>query len=233
MSMDIESNYRDEQVAAEPETAFEAQITGRLKDVHTMLPGIIDSFDEDTQTARVQPAIKRIFSERGPVNLPLCVDVPVCFPGGGGMFLTFPVAPGDECCLHFSERCIDFWFDQGGVQLPAEYRMHDYSDAFAVVGVNSKPNVLGGFQTDAVELRNRARTVRVTMKADGTIENANSAGSTILSPAGKLTINAPGGLEINANITHTGTITSNGKNVGSTHTHGGVVPGGGTSGPPV
>lgn len=230
--MDIEANYRDEQVAADADNAHAAQIDGRLKNLHTLLPGIIDSFDPATQTAKVQPAIKRIFTERGAVSLPLCVDVPVEFPGGGGFFLTFPVQPGDECTLSFSERCIDFWFDQGGVQLPAEYRTHDLSDAFARVGVNSKPNALGSFQTGAVELRNRARTVRVTMKADGTIENVNAAGSTILSPAGKFTINAPGGVEINGNVVHAGTITSNSKNIGSTHTHGGVQPGGGTSGAP-
>lgn len=231
--MDIAGNNRDEQVAATNEDAFAAQVDGRLKDVHTLLPGIIASFDSVKQTASVQPAIKRIFTERGPVNLPLCVDVPVEFPGGGGFFLTFPVKPGDECTLAFSERCIDFWFINGGVQLPAEYRLHDLSDAFARVGVNSQPNKLAAFQTNAVELRNRARTTRVTMKEDGTIENVNATGSTVLSPAGKFTINAPGGVEINGDIVSTGTLQNNGKNVGSTHTHSGVQPGGGTSGQPV
>lgn len=196
--MDSRDTQRDEQLAATPEAAFEAQIEGRLKQLHTMLPGIVQSFNPATQTASVQPAIKRIFTEQGAVNLPLCVDVPVEFPGGGDFFLTFPVKAGDECILVFSERCIDNWFQQGGTQEPAEYRLHDLSDAVALVGLNSQPKNIPSFNSTDVELRDRGRTVRVTMKPDGTIENVNSQGSTILSAAGKFTINAPQGFEVNA-----------------------------------
>ena len=154
---------RDQQLTGTPEEAHAAQIDGRLKDLHTCMPGIIASFDPDTQTASVQPAIKRIFTEKGAVNLPLCVDVPVQFPGGGDFFLTFPVKPGDECMLHFSERCIDFWHANGGVQLPGEYRLHDLSDAMATVGINSQPRKIGSFNTTGAELRTRggATFVRV------------------------------------------------------------------------
>lgn len=190
--------FRDQQQAASAETAAGAQIEGRLKDLHTCMPGIIASFDPDLQTASVQPAIKRIFTEKGPVNLPLCVDVPVEFPGGGDFFMTFPVKPGDECILLFSERAIDLWFESGGTQSPAEYRLHDLSDGMALVGINSKPKKIPSFNPDDVELRDRDRTVRVTMKHDGTIENVNPVGSTVLSAAGKFTVNAPGGFEVNA-----------------------------------
>lgn len=189
---------RDQQLTATQEEAHSAQIESRLKNLHTCMPGIIAAFDPVTQTASVQPAIKRIFTEKGSVNLPLCVDVPVQFPGGGGFFLTFPVAAGDECILYFSERCIDFWHVNGGTQLPAEYRLHDLSDAIAAVGLNSQPNKISAFSDTDTELRNRARTVRVTMKPDGTIENVNQGGRTTLSDAGKFTIVAPGGFEVNA-----------------------------------
>lgn len=189
---------RDQQLTATQEAAHAAQIDSRLKDLHTCLPGIVHSFDPDTQTASVQPAIKRVFTEKGAVYLPLCVDVPVAFPGGGDFFLTFPVKAGDECVLQFSERCIDFWHAFGGIQLPAEYRLHDLSDAFATVGINSQPHKITAFSSTDTELRNRARTVRVTMKPDGTIENVNQGGRTTLSAAGKFTIIAPGGFEVNA-----------------------------------
>lgn len=229
---------RDQQVTATPEEAAAAQIEGRLKDLHTCLPGIIASFDPVTQTASVQPAIQRIFTERGGVNLPLCVDVPVQFPGGGDFFLTFPVKAGDECILQFSERCIDFWHASGGVQLPAEYRLHDFSDAMATVGLNSQPKKLTDLQMTGAELRTRSRSTYIRLE-EGTIYikgnivhegNVQQAGNTTRqgtsSTTGKITgqggmqVSGGSGVSMSGNIDHnSGTITSNGKNIGSTHNH--------------
>lgn len=254
---------RDEQLTSTTDEAHAAQIHGRLKDLHTCLPGIIASFDPTTQTASVQPAIKRIFTENGAVNLPLCVDVPVAFPGGGDFFLTFPVKAGDECILWFSERAIDNWHVSGGTQTPAEYRLHDLSDGIAIVGLNSQPQKIGSFNATDTELRNRARNVRVTMKPDGTVETVNSAGSHILSAAGAMTINAPQGTTINSpqitlngNVTYIGNMNGQAGNGGTgnastpgtitattdvigggkslaTHVHSGVQTGGGNTGQPV
>lgn len=255
-------NQKVAQLATTQDEAHAAQIEGRLKDLHTCLPGIIHKFDPVTQTAEVQPAVKRIFIEKGAVNLPMCVDVPVAFPGGGDFFLTFPVKVGDECILHFSERAIDFWHFNGGVQLPAEYRLHDLSDAFAVVGVNSQPKKIPSFNATDTELRDRNRTVRTTMKPDGTVETVNANGSYLLSSAGAMTINAPAGTTINSpqivlngNVTYVGNMSGQAGNGGvgnatipgtltaetdvigggkslKTHTHGGVTPGGGNTAAP-
>jgi hypothetical protein len=150
-----EDAQSDEQLAALAEDAISVAIEARLKEVHTCLPGIVQKFDPTTQTATVQPAIQRIFIDKGPVKLPLCVDVPVQFPAGGDFVLTFPVHANDECLLVFSERAIDFWWDRGGVQLPAEYRMHDLSDAYAIVGVSSRKRFLSNFNASGAELRTR------------------------------------------------------------------------------
>lgn len=154
---------RDVAAVDEASAAIASHIDERAMDLHTCLPGHIVSFDSDNQTAKVQPGIQRIFAQQGAVNLPELVDVPVCFPGGGGYFMTFPVAQGDECVLVFSERAIDFWWQNGGVQLPAEYRTHDLSDAFAFVGVNSKPHRLSSMRADGAELRTRDGSTRVSL----------------------------------------------------------------------
>jgi hypothetical protein len=219
---------RDAQVSGGQEEAYSAQIEGRLKDLHTCLPGIIVSFDPATQTASVQPAVKRIFTERGAVNLPVCVDVPVAFPGGGDFFLTFPVKANDECILLFSERAIDYWHANGGTQLPAEYRLHDLSDGIAQVGLNSQPKKLTALQMDGAELRTRDRMTFLR-----------------LTP-GKIYIK--GDLDLQGNLTQTGnqSVTGNttavtvtgttdviaaGKS-GKAHTHSGVLTGGGNTGSP-
>ncbi|CRL45415.1 hypothetical protein SGGMMB4_03116 [Sodalis glossinidius str. 'morsitans'] len=91
-----------------------------LSQLRVALPGIIQSFDAEAITCTVQPAIKGVISDAQgraqSVALPLLVDVPVIFPRGGGVTLTFPVAVGDECLVVFADRCIDFWWQNGGVQ---------------------------------------------------------------------------------------------------------------------
>ncbi|EHF8259117.1 hypothetical protein B8Z58_005063, partial [Enterobacter roggenkampii] len=116
------------------------------------MPGVIESFDPDSVTASVRPAIKGYdggTEDDGWIELPLLVDVPVIFPRGGGCTLTFPVKAGDECLLIFADRCIDFWWQNGGVQKPVDMRMHDLSDAFAIVGPQSQAHKISGISTSA------------------------------------------------------------------------------------
>ena len=198
--------YDDIQDMRSLEQAIIGHVDSAIKNLHTCLPGIIVSFDPVKQTAQVQPALKRVFAETGAVNLPVCVDVPVVFPGGGGYFLTFPVAPGDECLLMFSERCIDYWYASGGTQEPAEYRTHDYSDGIAIVGLNSQPRKLSGLNMSATELRHRTGGARIRLFSDS------------------VEIVAPSGVSITGNVVVTGEVTANGIPL-SAHVHGGVAAG--------
>ena len=78
---------RDEELAATHDDVLEVKMRDRLKELHTALPGIIQSFDPATQTAVVQPALNRIWipaddgSGGGSIPIPLCSNVPVQFPG--------------------------------------------------------------------------------------------------------------------------------------------------------
>lgn len=145
---------------ADSEEALRAAFQGMRAGLWTCLPGIVQSFNTDDPgnvTAVVQPALKGVV--QGPdgnysaVNLPLLPDVPVVFPRGGGCTLTFPIQPGDECLVVFASRCIDGWWQSGGVQLPMEPRFHDLSDGFAILGPQSKPNKISNISTTAVQLR--------------------------------------------------------------------------------
>ncbi len=193
------SDLRDQQQqAANQNTADSEAIDNALKNLHTFVPGIIHSFDPDTQTAQVQPAIKRIFVEKGAVNLPLCLDVPIHFLKCGPFCITGPVAPGDECLLGFFERAIDRWFAAGGVQEPSEYRMHNLSDGFAIVGISSLPSVIPGFNPTDIEIRKLDGSAKIKINPAGVITQQTGAASTVLDPAGTFTINAPAGFIVNA-----------------------------------
>ena len=161
-----------------PERAQHEELFDRLSlRLNTCLPGIIKSFDAATQTCTVTPAIMMSTYEdgvQGAEQLPDIQQVPLFFPFAvlGGFALTLPVQAGDTCLLIFSQRCIDNWHELGGVQ-PSEStiggRHHDLSDAFALCCAPSLIDVLGGYATDGIELRNRTQDVSIKLTDDDVV----------------------------------------------------------------
>jgi hypothetical protein len=141
----------------DPIVGLSVALNGWQSKIQTAVPGIIQSFNPDDMTCTVQPAISgQVRDETGAltgIELPLLVDCPVQFPAGGGCTLTFPVKAEDECLIVFSSRCIDSWWQSGGVQAQPELRMHDLSDGFALLGFRSQPRVIGGISGTAAQLR--------------------------------------------------------------------------------
>jgi len=190
----------------------------------TAIPGIIQNFNPLHMTCTVQPSIKGrtfIAGTVTDVNLPLLVDCPVQFPAGGGCSLTFPVVLGDECLVVFSSRCIDAWWQSGGVQAQAEMRMHDLSDGFVLLGFRCVPRVLPAISSAAVQIRSDDGLA--FMELNPTTHEVN--------------IKSPGATNITGNLNVTGTITASVDVVGGgkslkNHTHGGVQTGGGNTGAP-
>lgn len=166
------------QLLNDAEEAMRLALDGRQSCIWTALPGIIQSVDFDAMTCEVQPAIKgSIEDENGAielVNLPLLTDVPICFPNSNGFILTFPLAAGDEVLVVMASRCIDAWWQSGGVQKPMEARMHDLSDGFAIPGPRSQARLIDGISSSEVQLRNAAGTVYLSLTAGGKIGFQNA-----------------------------------------------------------
>lgn len=111
--------------------------------IRVAMPGIIRGWDKDTQTVKVQLAIREKISKGGEVKemeIPLLVDVPVVMPIFGGYCFVATPKDGDECLVVFADMCIDAWWQSGGVQSQADKRRHDLSDGFAIMGCWSQPN---------------------------------------------------------------------------------------------
>lgn len=180
--------------------------------LQTCMPGIIKEVDLERMTVTVQPAIQAHARQADGglelLDFPLLRDVPLHFPSGGGCTLTFPVKAGDECLLVFSSRCIDLWWQNGGVQAPFEVRRHDLSDAFALVGVRSQPRVISGISADSVQLRSDDGASSITLNPDAQEITLQAT-----------TIKVVGSLEVQGNASIQGTLTNNDVPVGSTHTH--------------
>ena len=186
----------------DPEETQRIAMEAHQAKLWTALPGIVQSFDPDKQTCVVQPSIKgRVRSPDGSVrsiNMPLLLDCPVQWQGGGGVTLTFPIKPNDECLVVFASRCIDAWWQSGGVQEQAEFRMHDLSDGFVLVGVRSNPRAFA-VSTEAAQLRTDDGLAYVeinpdthNIKAETTTDiEAIAGGSIEMTAAVSITMNAP------------------------------------------
>lgn len=131
--------------------------------------GTIKEFTALNQTAIVSVNYTKTFQQLNSignttlvtVNYPMIVECPVICLGGGLGSLTFPIAPGDECLLLFNDRDIDNWFAGSSSSAPNTPRLHSFSDAIALVGVRSLPNVLEDYATDAVTLTYGLNTVQI------------------------------------------------------------------------
>lgn len=233
----------------DPEEALRVAMEGMRSGLWTAMPGIIQSFSASAVTATVQMAIKGIVQAQDGtsqfVNLPVLVDVPVFFPRGGNCTLTFPVAKNDECLVVFASRCVDGWFQSGGVQAPLQPRMHSMSDGFALVGFFSQATKISGISTSAAQLRSNDGSTYVEVNPSGQIVNVVAPGGmTLTTPTVTITgvINvqnvqgATNASTMSGSMTATGTITGTTDVIGGgkslkTHVH--SDPQGGNTGPPV
>lgn len=170
----------------DPEEAQRTVLDGRQVAIWTALPGIVTAVNLAAMTVEVQPTVQgKQKDDTGKitnVNMPVCPDVPICFPSAGGYTLTFPVKVGDECLIIFSSRSIDPWHQSGGVNPQIESRMHDLSDGFAIIGPKSAGKVLSNISADSVQLRNDAGT---------TFVDINDAGDMRLQSPTKITLDTP------------------------------------------
>ena len=206
-----------------PEETMRIALDGRQASIWTAMPGIITAVDFNENTCTVQPAIQgQVQDENGDsvfVDLPLLIHVPIVFPRAGGFALTFPLGAGDEVLVIFSSRCIDSWWQLGGVQRPIELRLHDISDGFAIPGPCSQPKKLSNISTTDAQLRS--------------VDGNTYIGIT---PSGDIKLKAVN-IEIEGDVTVDGDISADEVYASTTplhtHVHGGVTTGGGSTGGPV
>jgi Phage protein Gp138 N-terminal domain/GpV Apex motif len=196
-------------------------LDGRQSSMWTTLPCIVQSVNFEQMTLVAQPTIQGVTYDQNNnptfVNLPILGDVPIIFPSAGGLILTLPIAEGDEVLVVFASRCIDTWWQSGGIQKPIEMRMHDLSDGFAFPGPKSIPNVVPNISSTSAQLRTDDGLSYIELTQEGAIN--------LVSPVG---VNITGNLIVSGEVT--GGIDAIPL---STHIHGGVTTGAGDTGPPL
>lgn len=228
------------QLLNDSEAAIITALDSRQARMWTALPCLVQSVDFEQMTITAQPTIQGTQTAQNGttqnINMPLLVDVPICFPGGGGFILTMPLSAGDEVLVILASRCIDSWWQNGTIGPAAEFRMHDLSDGFAIPGPRSLPNTVDSISSANVQLRNDEGTTYLE-----------------ITPAGRINLVAPTAVKVQGNLEITGSLTVDGNVIGnltvtgninatevvagtiplSTHLHSGTQPGTGNSGGPV
>lgn len=113
------------------------------QDFNAVKIGIIEEFYPENLTAKVKLASKKlvglnvdgsqVLRDYPPIFAKLCYCTP---------FATFPLTAGMECVLLFSDREIETWYINGGQNSEKYPRMHDITDAIAIVGIRSLPMMI-------------------------------------------------------------------------------------------
>lgn len=85
------------------------------------------------KTIGLNPDGTQIIKDYPPIYAKICFCTP---------FSTYPLKKGDECILLFSDREIESWFVNGQTNADKYPRMHDLTDAIALVGIRSLPNMI-------------------------------------------------------------------------------------------
>ena len=121
----------------DPTAVLECAIDNALMEVNTMMPANIVLYNPITQTATVQPALKRTVLKDSPqvVSRPIIMDVPVIFPRSSAGMIHIPLSVGDPVMLVFSQRSLDDWSINGGEVKVTDVRKHDLTDAVAYAGM--------------------------------------------------------------------------------------------------
>ena len=119
-------------------------------DLHTAIPGIVRSYDPTTQTADIEPAIRRVLPAANEDDdadeteaLPILPSVPIVWPRAGGFFLHFPISPGDSVLVVFSEVDTNAWRASGDLSDPGVPTRHGLSGAVAIPGLYPRGNPCG------------------------------------------------------------------------------------------
>ena len=128
------------------------------RDVRVSLPCQVTAYDAGAQTVSVKPQVMEAYSDDNGVEqdeaLPIIVGVPVEWPSGGGMRITFPLAAGDTGRIVFCDRSIDDWLGLGkpADTAPADGRRHALQDAVFTPGLKVKGQNWSGVSTSAVQI---------------------------------------------------------------------------------
>jgi hypothetical protein len=163
-----------------------------LKNIYTIIPAHVISYNSETKRAIVRPSIKIETSQEIISQSPIA-NVPVVFPCGGGFTLLSPLPAGSPVLLFFSQRGITK-FKQSFEEVAPDENLFDKQDAIAVAGFGSLS--VTPATEDGISLQSEDGTKYIFIE-DDKIEISHPATLNLIAPA----INLTGEVIITGNLT--------------------------------
>lgn len=215
--------------------SLERLVESKLNNVFTTLPAKVTQVDYTKNQVTIKPLLKTKRQNDEQAVFPEIPNVPifVLSSGRGSARITLPVAVGDTVLVLFASRSLGE-FLKSTADSPSD---------------TSSRIPLGPYPIAALPCIFTEATAKEIDSTNVIIENESS--KVTISPSGDITIDAPstctinsvqttinsnlsvnGNVDITGDVEVTGGLTNNSVDVGSTHIHTGVVPGGGLSGIP-
>lgn len=217
------------------EEALRSALEAHQAKMWTALPGKIVGYDAAKQRVQVQVSIKSFVKQEDgsqkAVDLPVLQDVPVQFPGGGGQTMTFPVKEGDETLVVFSSRSPDSWQQSGGDQVAVDASMHSLSGGFAMMGFRNDTRALPDVSSSETQIRSDDGKTKIGLSGTGGVSIDTDKSVGISAASGVNITGGAGDVNFSGTLNVTGEIVLNGISL-STHKHGDVQPGSGSTGTP-
>jgi hypothetical protein len=171
---------------------LEATISSFLGGIHTAFPGNIESYEESSCKASIQPLIARKFDDESTLQFPLIPDVPIVWPRTKLGSISFPLSRGDGVLVICSERSLDEWLAKGSVVAPEDKRRFSLIDAIAIPGLFSFNEVSKISDNTSFQIHFNNQKVRITN--NGSVEIGSAPLQSVMTAAYKTALELQLGL---------------------------------------
>lgn len=187
-------------------------IDRRMNSIAKALPGVVVSYDADSKTCSVKPAVHRLVPTAYDENedyveeIAVIPNVPVAWPCGRNFRVVGTLSPGDSVLLVACDRDISGWRRSGKASEPDSAQKHSWSSAIAIPGL--EPDGEGfGEPGDAAALASMLdKLIRVLMTVGVGSATAVPAAVSAAFPgiAGTVVTPIPPGSALGPEVTTTG-----------------------------
>lgn len=200
--------------------ALEATSNALMVDFHVSFPAKVTSYDSSTQTATVEPMIRKpVLStdlndeEDSEENLPSIPNVPILHPRGGNTSIHIPIKAGDFVMVVVTDFDMSGWRSTGRKSSPITRVMHSIASCYGIAGASHDGNRLSGTAVSSDDITITNGSFTATFKSDK-VEFGGASDAAALASA----------------VAQFETSFNNLVTAFNTHKHTGVQTGGGSSG---